>query len=615
MNNFKVILAPTIEEANSYIEKNGRPEYTVEAEYGNFCVEGEKITLAHHGSRSTNPAPCNVDVEKQEGGTILVSHIDLDTIGGIMAIQGEKPEDKMFWAGAEFTDVKGPHHIHELSQEVQDKLNAFHAYSETRPRARYTEATDISEIIDEYEEKIKDVLLPERGRQQQMIRNGKEWEQDAMKKTEACLVNENDAARTFISNGVFCSASYYSPEKSAIIPATVVLNKKTDAITVAFADGGKEAGGKLSAREIVQHLWGPEAGGRDGIAGSPRGQIMTEDDLKKCTELVSREVEKTMDKTKKYVFLIEPDLDDAEDEFFEINDDKFPIIIGADNEQEAFKKAQAAMLDYIKESDLDNKDKMIQMINDKQLKYYINDLYKIGRDISVDLEYIITYTDEGCRYVDDELVENANDFMKYIAKGGYGFDGDLGDSAALFISDIVEASGGYAESVIEEADETLKYEYRAAHAKYIYKIEFVEKEENDMLNDDKIVFYVGANDKSEAIEELRDKIEEMTDSEVEGDHGDAFKVDNVFEIEYIMEDAVLHEDNPLNLYNELRGREENTKTLSEIKKEFDGIKRLYEKEIISEAEYNASGYKPLEDAISEMQEYWDFARSTYETHL
>ena len=58
--------------------------------------------------------------------------------------------------------------------------------------------------------------------------------------------------------------------------ATATLNTKTNAVTVAFEDGGNPS---KSARAIVQGLWGPEAGGRDGIAGSPRGVVMGTKDL------------------------------------------------------------------------------------------------------------------------------------------------------------------------------------------------------------------------------------------------------------------------------------------------------------------------------------------------
>lgn len=53
----KILLAPTYDIAKEYADHN-RVDATVEAEYGDDVVEGEILTLAHHGSRSNNPAPC-----------------------------------------------------------------------------------------------------------------------------------------------------------------------------------------------------------------------------------------------------------------------------------------------------------------------------------------------------------------------------------------------------------------------------------------------------------------------------------------------------------------------------------------------------------------------------
>ena len=69
------------------------------------------------------------------------------------------------------------------------------------------------------------------------------------------------------------------------MPATVTFNGKFQAISVAFADGGNS---ERSARKIMQDLFGPEAGGRDGIAGSPRGRVMTEEDFRKTIEAVEQ---------------------------------------------------------------------------------------------------------------------------------------------------------------------------------------------------------------------------------------------------------------------------------------------------------------------------------------
>jgi hypothetical protein len=58
--------------------------------------------------------------------------------------------------------------------------------------------------------------------------------------------------------------------------AVVTFNTKFKSVTVSIAD--PQPG--FSCREFVQKLWGPEAGGHDGIAGSPRGREMTLDDAK-----------------------------------------------------------------------------------------------------------------------------------------------------------------------------------------------------------------------------------------------------------------------------------------------------------------------------------------------
>lgn len=145
-NETQILLAPTYD-----IAKTINAEATVEAEYGDECLEGTMATLAHHGPRANNPAPCNTpDVPVLPPfATIVVSHIDLDTLGGIYALQGRKPEDDRFWEAAEKIDVEGAHHIHELDQDMQDKFNAYYAYNDGQPRQRYTEAIDVTKQIDD----------------------------------------------------------------------------------------------------------------------------------------------------------------------------------------------------------------------------------------------------------------------------------------------------------------------------------------------------------------------------------------------------------------------------------------------------------------------------------
>lgn len=280
----RVILAPSYD-----IAKNIKAEATVEAEYGDECLEGTMVTLAHHGPRSNNPAPCNTpDVpELPPFATVVVSHIDLDTLGGIYALQGRKPEDYRFWEAAEMIDVKGAHHIHELDKDIQDKLNAYYAYNDGQPRQRYTEAIDVTKQIDDTYNVVNAIVDINDPEHDKLITAGKEWAQTREKEVEDQLVYENKDVRVFDTNGIFCAASYFSPNQNTICPATVTYNEKFKSITLAFEDGGKQ----LNAKEIVQELWGSEAGGREGIAGSPRNVEMTKNDLAKLVnELTERQL-------------------------------------------------------------------------------------------------------------------------------------------------------------------------------------------------------------------------------------------------------------------------------------------------------------------------------------
>ncbi len=97
---------------------------TVEAEYGSDVVEGNVVTLAHHGERSGNPCPCigeNLDIEVDAIG---VSHFDLDTLGGVLRVLGFRGGNRkfsMFWETAALVDLLG---VHKLRTQVKDSAKA-----------------------------------------------------------------------------------------------------------------------------------------------------------------------------------------------------------------------------------------------------------------------------------------------------------------------------------------------------------------------------------------------------------------------------------------------------------------------------------------------------------
>lgn len=295
-----IILAPTAEIAQDLViqfRQAGVPFSTVEAEYGDIVIEGTHATLAHHsGEWRKFPAPCNrKDIQPMDGGYILISHIDLDTVGGILRLihGNDDPffRDGAFWEGAEFIDLNGPHRVYELDKGVREELQAVWAWVASQPRGeRVTDATDVTNIIEDWGQALSYLIEPEDysdadRKYVELIKAGQEWAADLENAQEACLVlSVPEKVRVFVTEDVSTAAAYREPETGFIYPATVTFNKKLGSITVATSNGA------FNAREVVQSLWGPEAGGHPGIAGSPRGQVMTENDLQDAMSLVVERV-------------------------------------------------------------------------------------------------------------------------------------------------------------------------------------------------------------------------------------------------------------------------------------------------------------------------------------
>ncbi len=300
--NSKIYLAGT-----QQLAEQVKATATVEAEYGEACVEGTLVTLAHHGPRSNNPAPCNApDVPVlPDGSTILVSHIDLDTLGGIMALNGEKPDDPAFWAAAEFVDINGAHKINtrefdnvileaggdiNTSERVKDQLNAFYAWSEQNrsPRSN-TEVLDISTYTYQAINVLKELVVDRNAQNHELsdlksrlIHDGHVWEEQNRENAKKYLVTENEMVRVFQTDGPFMNTNYFSEKQNTVVPCIISFNTQTKAITLSFEDGGKT----MNAAKELQELFGPAAGGREGIGGSPRGQEMTLDDAMRLAEQV-----------------------------------------------------------------------------------------------------------------------------------------------------------------------------------------------------------------------------------------------------------------------------------------------------------------------------------------
>jgi hypothetical protein len=256
------------------------PDATVEAEYGDVLVSGRLLTMAHHGPRSNNPAPCSGEYSIPDEGieTVGISHLDLDTLGGCMAILGRYVFSS-FWDLAAFVDVNGPHKLGEANASPEDlaRLYAFWAYNENNRvfAPRDGSVLDVTAQVLDGVAAIEKIL----GDDPEMLAAGAKFKEEGEKLNAASFVEAPHGVILRVSPG-FTNHLYTTPS-GKVCKAVVAYNTLQGSITVSFADtptGSRH----MNAREIVQSLWGQEAGGHAGIAGSPRGQKMTLMDVAAC---------------------------------------------------------------------------------------------------------------------------------------------------------------------------------------------------------------------------------------------------------------------------------------------------------------------------------------------
>lgn len=273
---------------------------TVEAEYGSVVVEGSELTLAHHQptgpySSRSQPAPCNnvaaifdtkmvkrlhEAVNRDGELRVGLSHLDLDSVGGvglIVSAVAQFPRDMLwaestaeFWRVAEFVDLNGPHKLDVapgVTDDIKRSLWAYWAWARVRSEIKPAEGQEVVEVGDEIGEHMRALGRIFDGREvaEDMILAGMAMRAAEHANDVATFVDEKGGVILRASQGPFVNHLY----RQAL--GVVTFNAKTKTVTMSLAD--KIPG--VSCRELVQKIWGPEAGGHDGIAGSPRDREMT----------------------------------------------------------------------------------------------------------------------------------------------------------------------------------------------------------------------------------------------------------------------------------------------------------------------------------------------------
>lgn len=281
-----------------------KPVVTVEAEYGDLAVEGSAITLAHHGPRSGNEAPCIARMIKGKladdvlqdvfsSRVIGLSHTDLDAVGGILrfvethsGLQGWQLGDVDFWRLAAFVDTHGAHQIPEAGASESDiqKLWAWWAWERNNPSYpnRDGSITDIKTWMISAVTTLAQIFgVFGEAAAQQRFNAGAKFKAAEDDLSRDSFVSLSDVGCCVRVAPTFVNHLYGTPQGPA--KAIVAYDTRKGMITVSKENEAV----RFSARELVQQLWGKEAGGHDGIAGSPRNRRMTIADLAACANRVN----------------------------------------------------------------------------------------------------------------------------------------------------------------------------------------------------------------------------------------------------------------------------------------------------------------------------------------
>lgn len=295
-------------------------DVTVEAEYGSVVVEGKKYTAAHHQadgefSGFTQVPPCvNEDIPTLENGTVLLSHIDLDAIGGCLRTDANfrtkmfNQDTTMFWNMASYIDTNGPHKAHLFTgytQELHQQLAAWWSWYYANVHTKYSLETLQASIVE-----VTDVIYASADVLENIFNNNPEYIEagkshlnaDFELNRKTLMVRGDDNAPFHVydfgnpgitvlfrlsEDGQFVNHLYNYPRIGELdtdtwtgwADAVITYNAALKSITLSYA--GWEERNLIdylgTARENVQKIWGPKAGGHPMIAGSVRDEPLTQD--------------------------------------------------------------------------------------------------------------------------------------------------------------------------------------------------------------------------------------------------------------------------------------------------------------------------------------------------
>lgn len=286
----RIVICNNPDKLKEYLTQYKRT-VTIECEYGNTVVEGSVLTLAHHAEGwRNNPAPCeNDNLNLTDIDIIALSHLDLDTLGGIIAVLNRKNNHETFWKLAAKIDTLGAHKLLFIEHTEDDAKRVYAYWSFNDYEKVYADKSgnisDITDAVYRFIEALEEKILK---MDEDIINAGQELKKNTEKLNMTSFV-ESMKHVIIRRSDKFCNCIYHDMELHQY-KAIVALNTKFNSIVISLNDPIEG----IDCAKFMQCLYGEEAGGHMGIAGTPRNKTYDDKDLFYVADMFNDYIEKIL---------------------------------------------------------------------------------------------------------------------------------------------------------------------------------------------------------------------------------------------------------------------------------------------------------------------------------
>jgi len=304
----KVIVAKDSIEAKEIAKKyknSNTKVVAVEAEWGDEALEEPLVDLSlnHHGSRHTNPCPAEIGLKKpevleeyfQENTVYIVSHLDADTIMGIMWLEQKitkTPEVVTLSEMIAFSDKNGYHIAEEHYSNLKDTdiYRKWLAMGYVFSRNSKTHPGDVTNRVNGIVYAITKIIANTNIKNMVVYKEAFEWKNRKITSAKSALVFKSDKLLGFSGKLFYCdNYNLLEDGKRDFIVQYDIENKN-----ILLAAYNKEIAiktfGKKGVVGVLQDFFGDKAGGHIGIGGTPRNHKYTYSDFQEFLEYVEKKI-------------------------------------------------------------------------------------------------------------------------------------------------------------------------------------------------------------------------------------------------------------------------------------------------------------------------------------